>query len=123
MMQCLNSTNPDGFGNDSDVDLAEIVLPNGTVATLFQYGKRRQALCDLIQYYRCCAFPFCIQRVDNSYSDVSCRLGGPGHIWFRESGYRPRPAVPHIGLVLRITAAQFECLGLSHSAEVPGLVL
>jgi len=33
---------PDGFGNDSDVDLVELVV-NGTLSTLFQYGSGDQA--------------------------------------------------------------------------------
>ena len=39
---CMNSPNPEGFGNDSDIDLVEVVI-NGTVTTLVQYGSGDQA--------------------------------------------------------------------------------
>ena len=39
--QCQSSNSSTGFGNDSDVDLTEIVV-NGTIATLLQYGSGDQ---------------------------------------------------------------------------------
>lgn len=39
---CLNNTKNTGWGDDNDVDLTQMVFPNGTVATLFQYGASNQ---------------------------------------------------------------------------------
>lgn len=40
LSSCLST--PSGFGNDSDVDLTEVVLANGTVVTVLQYGSGDQ---------------------------------------------------------------------------------
>ena len=44
MQACVNgSLGPHGFGDDSDVDLTEIIGDDGTVSTLLEYGSGNQA--------------------------------------------------------------------------------
>jgi hypothetical protein len=42
MQSCVSSNATHGYGDDNDCDLTEIVLPDGSLATLFQYGASNQ---------------------------------------------------------------------------------